>query len=62
MAESNGSLPRHLQAEAKNGDQRRNPTLGNRVWATFFTVLLAKGRIAAPAPTTPRTTRAALLL
>jgi len=26
---------RHLQATAKNRDQLRNPTLGNRVWATF---------------------------
>ena len=26
---------RHLQADAKNRDQLRNPTLGNRVWATF---------------------------
>jgi len=25
----------------KNGDKLRNPTLGNRVWATFFTY---KGR------------------
>ena len=24
---------------AKNRDQRRNPTLGNRVWATFFTLM-----------------------
>jgi len=32
----------HLQATAKNWDQLRNPTLGNRVWATFtvfFTVI-----------------------
>ena len=41
LAESNGSLPRvygsrHLQADCKNRDQLRNPTLGNRVWATFF--------------------------
>ena len=26
---------RHLQADCKNRDQLRNPTLGNRVWATF---------------------------
>ena len=26
---------RHLQLTAKNRDQLRNPTLGNRVWATF---------------------------
>jgi len=25
---------------AKNQDQLRNPTLGNRVWATFFTIAL----------------------
>jgi len=24
---------------AKNPDQLRNPTLGNRVWATFFTLV-----------------------
>ena len=28
---------RHPQAEAKNWDQLWNPTLGNRVWATFLT-------------------------
>ena len=26
---------RHLQLTAQNGDQLRNPTLGNRAWATF---------------------------
>ena len=26
---------RHLQADCKNRDQLRNPTLGSRVWATF---------------------------
>jgi len=26
---------RHLQVTAKNRDQLRNPTLDNRVWATF---------------------------
>jgi len=26
---------------AKNRDQLRNPTLGNRVWATFFTLTLS---------------------
>jgi len=26
---------RHLQADCQNRDQLRNPTLGNRVWATF---------------------------
>jgi len=25
----------HLQADCQNRDQLRNPTLGNRVWATF---------------------------
>jgi len=40
LAESNGSLPRvydsrHLQANCQNRGQLRNPTLGNRVWATF---------------------------
>ena len=27
----------HLQADCQNRDQLRNPTLGNQVWATFFT-------------------------
>ena len=27
---------RHLQADCQNRDQLWNPTLGNRVWATFF--------------------------
>jgi len=42
LAESNGSLAyrrvydsRHLQAHCQEPDQLRNPTLGNRVWATF---------------------------
>jgi len=41
LAESNGSLPpgfmTHVTCRlpAKNRDQYRNPTLGNRVWATF---------------------------
>ena len=43
LAESNGSLPsvydsRHqvtCRLTAKNRDQLRNPTLSNRVWATF---------------------------
>ena len=26
---------RHLQADCQNRDQLRNPTLSNRVWATF---------------------------
>jgi len=26
---------RHLQADCQEPDQLRNPTLGNRVWATF---------------------------
>ena len=29
----------HLQADSKNQDQLRNPTLGNRVWATFTFLL-----------------------
>jgi len=43
LAESDGSLPTGFMTHvtcrltAKNWDQRRNPTLGNRVWATFFT-------------------------
>jgi len=28
----------------KNRDQLRNPTLGNRVWATFFTTKGKEGR------------------
>jgi len=39
LAESNGSLPPGLctcKLTAKNRDQLRNPTLGNRVWATFL--------------------------
>jgi len=43
LAESNGSLPPgHVTCRltAKNRDQLRNPTLGNRVWATFLTVFL----------------------
>jgi len=40
LAESNGSLPQGLthitcMLTAKNRDQLRNHTLGNRVWATF---------------------------
>ena len=31
---------RHLQADCQEWDQLRNPTLGNRVWATFFTTPL----------------------
>ena len=30
---------RHLQA-AKNLDQLRNPTIGTRVWATFYSILI----------------------
>ena len=26
---------RHLQADCQNWDQLQNPTLSNRVWATF---------------------------
>jgi len=34
---------RHLWLTAKNRDQLRNPTLGNRVWVTFtFTDMLSK--------------------
>jgi len=36
---------RHLQADlqtAKNRDQLRNHTLGNRVWATFFSLILLR--------------------
>jgi len=43
LAESNGSLPAagfmtHVTCRltAKNRDQLRNPTLGNRVWTTFL--------------------------
>jgi len=42
LAESNGNLPlgfmTHVTCRltAKNRDQLRNPTLCNRVWATFF--------------------------
>ena len=44
LAESNGSLPPGLgqsvtcRLTAKNRDQLRDPTLGNRVWATFLYV------------------------
>ena len=41
LAESSGSLPPGdvtCRLTAKNRDQLRNPTLGNRVWATFLTV------------------------
>jgi len=49
MAESNGSLPPGFMTHVtcrltdKNRDQLRNPTLGNRVWATFtylFTIAM----------------------
>ena len=43
LAESNGSLPPGLfmthvscKLTAKNRDQLRNPTLGYRVWASFY--------------------------
>jgi len=47
LAESNGSLPAGLthitcRLTAKNRDQLRNPMLGNRVWATFFTLSWAE--------------------
>ena len=35
LAESNGSL----SLTAKNREQLKNPTLGNGVWATFFTFI-----------------------
>jgi len=43
LAESTDSLPpglcdsRHLQADCQEPGSARNPTLGNRVWATFST-------------------------
>ena len=33
---------RHLQADCKNRDRLRNSTLGNRVWASFFSFAAAK--------------------
>jgi len=47
LAESNGSLPPGLtrvtcRLTAKNRDQLRTPTLGNRVWATFLPKGIAK--------------------
>jgi len=38
LAESNGSLMTHITCRltAKNRDQLQNPSLGNRVWATFI--------------------------
>ena len=42
---------RHLQLTAKNRDRLRNPTLGNRVWASF-TFLLSIKLFAAVPPTT----------
>ena len=41
LAESNGSLPlTHVTCRltAKNRDQLRNPTLGNRLWTTFVPI------------------------
>jgi len=42
LVESNGSLPPHVTCmlTAKNRDQLRDPTLGNRVWATFTFLVL----------------------
>ena len=45
LAESNGSLPPGMthatcRLTAKNRDQLRNPTLGNRVWTTFTFFML----------------------
>jgi len=50
LAESNGSLPPGFMTyvtcrlTAKNRDQLRNPTLGNRVWATFTFLVHARSR------------------
>ena len=50
LAESNGSLPPGLMTHitcrltAKNRDQLRNPTLDNRVWATFLYVTARYGK------------------
>jgi len=53
LAESNGSLPPGLwltspaacRLTAKSRDQLRNPTFGNRVWATFFYFLMHQKRL-----------------
>jgi len=47
LAESNGSLPPGMthatcKLTAKNRDQLRNPTLGNRVWTTFTFFMLSE--------------------
>jgi len=42
---------RHLQADCHNRDQLRNPTLANRVWATFFTALYPAIQTLLPATT-----------
>jgi len=47
LAESNGSLPPGMthatcRLTAKNRDQLRNPTLGNRVWTTFTFFMLSE--------------------
>ena len=67
LAESNGSLPPGLthvtcRLTAKNRDQLRNPTLGNRVWATFLVILrqimsLVIGKFHYTGPTRPDRTR-----
>jgi len=50
LAESNGSLPPGLihvtcRLTAKNWDQLWNPTLGNRVWATFTFFTCCRGSV-----------------
>jgi len=53
LAESNGSLPPGLtyvtcRLTAKNRDQLRNPTLSNRVWATFTFLTALMGKVMRP--------------
>ena len=51
LTESNGSLPPCLMIHvtcrltAKNRDQLRKPTLGNRVWATFTFIVIVNYKI-----------------
>jgi len=44
MAAYTGEFMTHVTCKltAKNRDQLRNPTLGNRVWATFYYLILAQ--------------------
>jgi len=35
---------RHLQADCQERDQLRNATLGNRVWATFLSLINMKAQ------------------